>query len=88
MKKKLIPKHNKGNKVTEIFGVDTSQFKRNPNNNKQDSKDVSKPNKVRNKLTKKKHASYLNPQFVNARPIPGFTTVPRKKIIESEYKNS
>lgn len=34
MKKKLIPKHNRGNKVAEIFGLDPSQFKRNPSNTK------------------------------------------------------
>lgn len=84
---RLIPKHNKGNKVAETFGVDVSMFTKNPNNNKQDNKDVAKPNKVRNKLTKKKHASYLNPQFVNTRPTPGFITRKDKKD-DSIYKNS
>lgn len=86
--KKLISKHNQGNKVAEIFGIDTSKFTKNPNSTKQDSKKITNHNEQRNKLTKKKHASYINPQFVNARPTSGFITFPRKKIIESEYKNS
>lgn len=85
---RLIPKHNKGNKVAEMFGIDTSKFIKNPSSTKQDSKKVTNPNEWRNKLTKKKHASYINSQFVNTRPIPGFITFHRKKTIESEYKNS
>lgn len=85
---RLIPKHNKGNKVAEMFGIDTSKFTKNPSSTRQDSKKVTNPNEQRNKLTKKKHASYINSQFVNARPTSGFITFPRKKIIESEYKNS
>lgn len=78
---RLIPKHSKGNKVEETFGIDTSKFTKNPSNTRQDSKKVTNPNEQRNKLTKKKHASYINPQFVNARPTPGFITVPRKNIV-------
>lgn len=76
---RLIPKHTKGNKIVETFGIDTSKFTKNPSSTRQDSKKVTNPNEQRNKLTKKKHASYINPQFVNARS--GFITVPRKNIV-------
>lgn len=78
MKKKLIPKHNKGNKVIETFGLDPSQFKRNPNNNKQDNKDT-------NKLTKQKR--WLKPNSFRSRPAPlGMTYVHRQD--NSNFKNT
>lgn len=75
---RLIPKHSKGNKVTETFGLDPSQFKRNPNNNKQDNKDT-------NKLTKQKR--WLRYNSFRSRPAPlGMTYVHKQD--DSNFKNT
>lgn len=85
-KNKLIAKNAKGN-ILKTVVVDGKTEGGTPVD-KQDVKEFTNPNKLRNKITTNYHSPWINPQFVNNIPAPGFVTFPRKKIIDSNYKNA
>lgn len=81
---RLIPKHNKGNKVTEIFGVDPSQFTYNSNN-----KQNSKKNVLGKDVTTKNDYTTLFRD--KSRPIPAIPFPRKQRGVKSNidiYKNT